>query len=477
MKHIPIPFHPCRAGIGMVTLVLIGTAPVLAQAAVGMLRAPQAKVTTLTAPGISSEPSVAVNPNNPQQVVVAYQVSASIAYSTDAGAHWRHANNVAPKHFKVSGDPSVTFDNRGHAIFCYIAFNKLGTFNYWGHATTKNGVFVRRSLDGGKTWQPQIAVSEQKKPSVDSTQKIPMEDKPYIVADVSHGPYAGNLYIGWTRWSLVDSRMMLSRSTDDGKTWSRPIEIDAHPGLPRDDNGAVEGFDGAVGADSALYAVWSRDDAIWFTTSADGGKSFSRARKIVAIAPSMFAVQDFERANGFPQIAVDPNSGERKHAHLYVTWSDYRNGDIDVFCSTSVDGGEHWSAPIRVNNDPIHDGADQFFQWLTVDPKSGAISVIFYDRRQDSSNRKTLVTLARSVDGGKSYRNYTWSTHPFTATGGFMGDYSGIASYGGRVYGAWTEAAPCSPVADTSGKPGACGSERSRTLVRVGVADFSGRQR
>ena len=40
--------------------------------------------------------------------------------------------------------------------------------------------------------------------------------------------------------------MVVSRSTDDGKTWSQPIEIDAHPGLPRDDNGAAEGFDGAV---------------------------------------------------------------------------------------------------------------------------------------------------------------------------------------------------------------------------------------
>ena len=35
------------------------------------------------------------------------------------------------------------------------------------------------------------------------------------------------------------------------------MEIDQTPGLPRDDNGALEGFDGAVGADSTLYAVWA----------------------------------------------------------------------------------------------------------------------------------------------------------------------------------------------------------------------------
>ncbi len=402
--------------------------------------------------------------------MVAYQVPASIAYSTDAGAHWKKAENTAPKNFKVSGDPNVTFDNKGHAIFCFIAFNKLGTFNYWGHAATTNGIFVRRSLDGGKTWEPQpITVFEQQ-----NRPGIPFEDKPYVVADVSHGPHAGNLYIGWTRWSLVDSRMVLSRSTDDGRSWSAPIEIDQHPGLPRDDNGALEGFDGAVGADSTLYAVWSYGDNIQFTISRDGGKSFRPTKNILHTAPVMFAVEDFERANGFPQIAVDSRHGNYKHAHLYVTWSDYRNGDIDVFCSSSQDGGKHWSAPVRVNNDPIHNGSDQFYQWLTVDPVSGAVSVIFYDRRNDPENRKTLVTLAHSTDGGKSFVNYAWSSKPFTASGDFMGDYSGIASYNDRVYGAWTEEpAVTNPGAPVKAADSAGDTSKAHTVVRVGVADFS----
>ncbi len=463
--------------VGVATILVYGMAA--AQTSQPMPRAPHAQATTLTPPGHFSEPSVAVNPANPKQAVVAYQVPASIAYSIDAGDHWELAANTAPKKFKVSGDVSVTFDNRGHAILCYIAFNKLGTFNYWGHATNTNGIFVRRSLDGGKTWEPSpIIVSEQqKKPG------IPMEDKPYVIADVGHGPHAGNLYIAWTRWSPIDSRIVLSRSTDGGKRWSTPMEIDRHPGLPRDDNGALEGFDGAVGADSTFYAVWSYGDNIQFTTSRDGGKSFGRVKNILQTAPTMFAVEDFERGNGFPQIAVDAHSGSYKHAHLYVTWSDYRNGDVDVFCASSQDGGKKWSAPVRVNDDPIHDGADQFFQWLTVDPVSGSISVIYYDRRADPQNRKTLVTLARSTDGGKSFANYAWSQKPFVASDeDFMGDYSGIASYNDRVYGAWTESSaiagknqPAPKEAHSAKvKASVADIQKARTtVVRVGVADFS----
>ncbi|MHB1840209.1 MAG: sialidase family protein [Acidobacteriaceae bacterium] len=463
-----------RLGVSVVAVLLLGI-PAHSQTQAALPRAPQARVTTLTEPGYFSEPSVAVNPINPQQVVVAYQNQASIAYSTDAGAHWQHAANTAPKEFKVSGDVSVTYDNQGHAILCSIAFNKLGTFDYWGHATKTNAVLVRRSLDGGKTWEAApITVSLQpQQPG------IPFEDKPYIVADTSHGKFAGNLYIAWTRWSLVDSRMVLSRSTDDGKTWSTPMEIDQTPGLPRDDNGAVEGFDGAVGADSTLYAVWSAGNNLQFTTSRDGGKTFAKVKNVIRTAPTMFAAQDFDRGNGFPQIAVDARSGDHKHAHLYVTWSDYRNGDIDVFCARSVDGGRKWSAPVRVNNDAIHDGSDQFFQWLTVDPVTGAIAILFYDRRADPENHKTLVTLARSTDGGQTFLNYAWSQTPFVASQeDFMGDYSGIASFNNRVYGAWAEDTPAKK--KTPGEPknssdkGKEDHANDHTIVRVGVADFSG---
>ena len=180
---------------------------------------------------------------------------------------------------------------------------------------------------------------------------------------------------------------------------------------------------------------------------------------------------------------MDPRS-----RRLYVTWSDYRNGDLDVFCETSTDGGKKWSGPVRVNNDPVHDGAEQFFQWLAVDPIDGSANVIFYDRRGDPENRKQTVTLARSTDGGSSFQNFAWTTEPFEAGEVFFGDYSGIAASGGRVYGIWTERPPAPPdnkkKPDAENKAEAAAKKEDKpdaakappkprgTVVKVGVADF-----
>jgi hypothetical protein len=418
----------------------------------GLPAAPGAQVTTLSAqPGTWSEPGIAVNPLNPQQVVAVFQYVAQAAYSNDAGHTWTLARGVAPPEYKMSGDVSVTFDNQGHAILGCIAFDKLGTFNYWAHNATRNGIFVKRSLDGGKTWEPQLrtVVAQKTEPG------IPFEDKPYFAADTSKSRYAGNLYVGWTRWTIGDSRMLFSRSTDDGLTWSKPIEIARDRGTPRDDNGALEGFDGAVGPDGAVYGVWSERNQIEFVESHDGGVTLSRARDIIPTAPIMFAIQGMDRANGFPNIAIDPRGGP-KGGNLYVTWSDLSNGEIDVFLSVSGNHGRTWSAPVKVNTDPVHNGADHFFQWLAVDPVTGGVYVVFYDRRKDPENKSQIVVLARSNDGGRTFTNYTWTNTPVDPEGVFMGDYLALAAWDNRVYGSWTV---------RKGK-------EDKTSVQVGVADF-----
>lgn len=456
------------AGIGLaMALALTGAAT----AQQTLSAPPGARVVTVSPrAGFSNEPAVAINPKNPNQVVAAFQSPAKVSYTDDAGEHWQLATGSSPMNYSVSGDVSITYDVLGHAILCYIAFDKLGTPQYWAHNATRNGVFVRRSLDGGKTWEANAAAIDEQATHPD----MPFEDKPELIADNNpYSPFAGNLYVGWTEFSLSKSIILFSRSTDGGITWSSPYEISTHEGIPRDDNGAVEGFSAVAGGDGTLYTIWDDGGSIVMATSRDGGLTFSSSQKIIDTPASYFKVEDVERSDGFPQIAIDPRT-ER----LYVAWTDYRNGDVDVFCSTSRDRGRTWSTSVRVNNDPLHNGADQFFQWLTVDPESGAAYVVFYDRRQDPENRSAVVVLARSTDSGQTFTNYAWTETPFDAGDQFIGDYTGIAAFGDRVFGAWAYkegaargAAP-KAAAEHHATPVRLSSKAPATILQVGMADF-----
>jgi len=421
--------------------------------------------TVTTEPGYHNEPAIAVNQANPQQAFAAYQAHANVVYSQDGGATWKPATGTASEDYKVSGDVAAVYDKHGAAILCYIAFDKLGTENYWARGATRNGIFIRRSADGGATWdhQEHAVISQPTKPG------IPFEDKPGITADDTDSKYAGNIYVGWTEFRIDESVIVFASSSDGGVSWSAPIEISTHHGLPRDDNGAVEGFSAAVGADGTVYTVWADGDSLAFTSSHDGGTSFAKSRSIIDTAPLYFDMQGLERANGFPQLAIDTKHGT--HGRLYVTWSDYRTGDIGVYLATSDDEGKSWSKAVRVNSNPEHDGTDQFFQWLAVDPASGAVNVIFYDRRMDVDNRNTTVSLARSTDGGATFANYAWTRDPFVSTSyEFLGDYIGVAALNNKVYGVWTEVAPLQEPKDKNAPP--VNRYRPHTIVKVGVADF-----
>ncbi len=416
----------------------------------------------------NTEPSIAVDPHHPMHVVAAYQGQASVAYSTDGGKTFTRAKGTKSTRFRVSGDVSITYDNQGHAILCYIAFDSLGTSQYWGHDATGNGIFVRRSLDGGKTWETHDipVISHKTEPGV----QIPFEDKPYIVSDNNpQSPFYGNLYVGWTHDLLTRSAIIFSRSTDDGKTWSKPIQI-SHSSLPRDDNGMTEGFTGAVTPDGVLHTVWSGQyDEIRYASSSDGGKTFTPSRTIVHTGPPRYQIAGFpgrNGGNGYPEISEVP--GKNGHRpHLYVTWSDYTNGEIDVFAIHSDDEGVTWSKPVKVNSDPAHDGVDHFFQWLAADPATGDVYVSFYDRRFDPTGRSARMVLARSTDGGRTFQNYVWGTDSFSTVNVVLGDYTGLTALDGCVYGVWTESRPSSNGGSSGRRYGV-----PPTVVVVGGANF-----
>jgi hypothetical protein len=450
----------------LLSLVVCCAVVVLTHAASPLEPAPGARVVTVSPAGTTaSEPAIAVNPLEPHEVVAVGGRWA--AYSIDAGATFVPVRVAADDHPPL-GDVSLAFDHKGHLFLSYLAIQKNGLPGYWGHGTGGNGIWVLRSPDGGKTWDPApVGVKVWKGDEPD----VKLEDMPRIWSDTGvASPHRGNLYMAWIEWQLEQSIILFTRSTDGGQTWAVPMRISTKAGLPRDDNGAVVGAIGTVGPDGTMYVVWNEGFNITLATSTNGGRSFAPSHPILDVAAPYFGgasgIPGVARCMGFPQVGIDP-----KHGTLYVTWSDFRNGDVDVFISHSDDHGNTWTAPMRVNSDPVHDGADQFLQWMAVDPTDGSINVQFYDRRDDPASHLTRVTLARSTDGGRSFTNYAWSGTAFAADNVFLGDYEWLVAQGGRVFGTWAEPAPPEYVVVVPRAPSTVKSTMP-TIIRVGSADF-----
>jgi hypothetical protein len=385
------------------------------------------------------EVSVAINPTNPDHIVAVsiqrgkkgQQFTSNYAYvSTDAGRTWKTAAHANPGQ-RTQGDDVVIFTGDGLAVRAYIAFVGIRVPR---PTRAFSGIFVTTSRDGLAWGEPA--------PVIDHVNSVePHEDKPWLCADKSKdSPHRGNIYIAWTKFDVYGSKnpehkthVFFSRSRDQGKSFSVPHRISALPGDCLDSSKTLMGAVPAVGPKGEVYVVWAGPQGLVFDQSTDGGFKFT-GNKVIADTPGGwdFPIKGLGRCNGLPMLSVDLSTGKDRGS-IYVNWADLRHGDPDVFLSASRDGGVTWSKPLRVNDDPQGNGKEQFFTWMAVDPVDGSVNIAFYDRR-DLDGPRTGLTLARSVDGGRSFVNYKINHEPFECDPrAFFGDYLGIDAHGGRV--------------------------------------------
>ncbi|MCJ7627035.1 MAG: glycoside hydrolase [Longimicrobiales bacterium] len=391
-----------------------------------------------------AELSVAINPAHPENVVVVSLAAGppegprttNYAYvSEDGGRGWTTVAQPNPDG-RTQGDDAVTFDAGGRAFRSYISFDGIRVPR---PTVAWNGIFVSRSDDGGMSWGNPV-------PVVDHINTVePFEDKPWVVTDIVEGsPHQGNVYLAWTRFDVYGSadpadstQILFSRSVDGGGTFSVPLRISDSGGDAVDSDDTVEGAVPAVGPAGQVYVAWAGPRGIVFDRSLDGGWTFGEDR-VIASNPGGWdlPLSGMVRHNGLPVTGVDLSGGPDRGT-VYVNWIDERNGDTDVFLIASRDGGESWGDPVRVNDDSVGNGRAQLFTWMAVDPTDGSLNVVFLDRRVTEGNAQT-VTLARSTDGGRSFRNSPIGQDPFICPESvFFGDYLAVAAFGGRVVAAW----------------------------------------
>jgi hypothetical protein len=372
------------------------------------------------------EVTIAINPTDPMNLVAGANID-YYYYSTDGGLTWQQGQLSSS--MGVWGDPCVAFDADGSVYYAHLSWPLQAIDDFLDR------IVVQKSTTGGTAWSDGVGVGFNHPKD---------QDKEWLVADLTHSSYRNNLYLAWTEFDKLDSanpadstRILFSRSINHGVTWSSPIRVSDMAGNALDGDDTVEGAVPAVGPNGEIYLSWVGSELLFFDKSTDGGVTFG-SDVVVTTQPGgwAFDIPGIYRCNGFPVTMCDVSNSPYQ-GHVYIVFSDQRNGtdDTDVFIVKSTDGGTTWTSPLALV--PETGPAQQFFPWSTIDPVTGFIYVVYYDRRFTAGNA-TDVYMSTSQDGGATWSDFKVSAAPFTPTASvFFGDYINVAALAGMVYPIW----------------------------------------
>lgn len=372
------------------------------------------------------EPSILVHPSDPAKLVAAANIN-RLYVSSDTGNTWEKIP-VSSSH-GVYGDPCLVGDKKGNTYFFHLS-NPEGTG--WASPKLLDCIVCQRSKDFGKTWNDGSGIGENHPKD---------QDKEWSVLNKK-----GHIYTTWTQFDLYASTqekdstyILFSKSKSKGKKWTTPVRINEIAGNCIDSDSTVEGAVPAVGPDGEIYVCWALHETLFFDRSFDDGKTWlANDIEVARIAGGWdLKIPGINRCNGMPVTKVDLSSGPHK-GRIYVNWADQTNGetDTDIKLVYSDDHGATWSQPQVVNQD--NSGKHQFFTWMDVDPITGFIYIVYYDRR-NYDDLRTDVVMAVSKDGGVSFEEQIISESPFTPNDKvFFGDYNNISAYDGIIRPIWT---------------------------------------
>lgn len=374
------------------------------------------------------EPSIAINPKDPREMV-AGSVLRLVHSSRDRGRTWR--TTVLESSLGVFGDPCIVSDATGKFYYFHLG-DPEGTG--WSSERFLESIVVQKSSNAGAKWSEGVAIGPN---------SPHQQDKEWAVVN----PADNSLGVSWTEFdeygSKSDScfsRILFSKSTDFAESWSDPVIISNVEGNCKDDDETPEGAVPAADQDGNFYISWAHNNKIYFDFSTDGGKTWQEKDRIIAYQQSGWAMEipGLERCNGMPVTSVDLSDSQYA-GDIYVVYADQKEngGDTDIYLVKSEDSGNQWSEPINVF--PNDRDKHQFLPWMAIDPATGYIFIVFYDRSAHE-DLKTDVRLAVSEDGGQSFESVVVSDTSFMPPGPmkFFGDYNNIAAYEGMVRPIWT---------------------------------------
>ena len=367
----------------------------------------------------ANEPSIAVDPTDGNKMTIGWRQFNSVAsnfrqggwgYTTDGGIHWTFPGVLENNVFR--SDPVLGSKETGN--FFYLSLRENFYDDIW------------RSTNGGQAWT-RLTFGN-----------VSGGDKQWFTIDTTNGTGHGFLYQAWSTGGNNWGGRQFSRSTDDGITWINPIFIPNSPvwgTLDVASNGNLF-IGGAANFTSPFWCVRSSNaqnpgvtPTFDQTTQVNLGGSLLY---LGAINPGGLAGQCF--------LAVDRSGGPTNdNIYMLASVEPFGGGGTDVMFARSTNGGQSFSGPQRINDDPINPSKWHWFGTLAVAP-NGRIDCVWFDTRNAANNTDSQLFYSYSTDGGVTWSPNVAVSDAFTPFEGYpnqnkIGDYITVVSdnTGGNV--------------------------------------------
>jgi hypothetical protein len=204
-----------------------------------------------------------------------------VSHSTDGGATWTQAAVDSVQKYPAEEDFTRMVVGKDGTV--YITWMRCpGSGSDRACSENKGYMEFSQSADGGNAWSSPQRIATVNLPldlQLPNTKGERVFNYPVIAVDNSDGPHAGNLYVAMYTWTGTHLRAQIIRSSDGGKTWSKPVPMapksDTHDQFFPTISVSPTGLVGVSWLDRRNDTA-NHDYQAFAAISSDGGKTFGR---------------------------------------------------------------------------------------------------------------------------------------------------------------------------------------------------------